>query len=1097
MPQKRSTKTDCSDDSGKARPQAETQTTMDSKILATRIEGELGSTGARESVPRAGPPPRVADHELVRCIGAGSYGEVWLARNIIGQWRAVKVIVRSDFSSERPYEREFRGILQFEPISRSHAGMVHVLHVGRDEAGESFHYVMELADPAEGPISVAETKSPAGQVGESAPGLIERSATKESRPLENCDDYVPPTDLVARPPPFSPADYRPRTLASDLKARGRLPVAEVIALGVELTGALGHIHRHGLVHRDVKPSNVIFVQGQPKLADLGLVAVAKEARSFVGTEGFIPPEGPGSVKADLFALGRLLYEAATGKDRCEFPELPDDLDTAPDREPMLELNEVLSRLCAPEPAHRYANAAEVAGDLNLILAGRSVRRANGVERRLRQARQISAVALAVLGLATGVVWFQGMRRQQAETRAAHEQSLRERAVTAEQESRQQLYTALLEQSRATVRSGEMGQRVRALDAIRRAAAISNSADLRREVIAAMALPDLRFERALPYRSEFTVRRLDAKFERIALCRGRGPVEIRSIAEDQLLATLPASTNLMCYNLDWSRDGRFLALKRDYDAENYRGDLEVWDFNGDPRRVLLIHDVRRNARSFHPNRPQLLTGGANGLVVAWDLETGKELERGTFDATAERLAYSPDGNSVAASYERNDALGAWGASVHNAADGTFVSSNAFANPIASFDWHPSGRWLALSDYSGAIHLMDARSGETRVLGHHKAEAVVTTFGSDGHYLITGSWGREMICWDVTARQRAFAINVDGYVAQFRGDGLAYAVLTDSGVQLHAFERPEAHRELVHERAPRLRNAAFSPDGRWLAASSDEWLGVWDLTSSGPGAFDREAAGVRPFWTPDEKELFGSSARNGACHRWRIQPGTNASMAPMMESLPVYTPERFNSFCVASNLVAWTSARGSRIGSLEDIARDDGLWVPTTRGVNGISPDGHWLAIYGGFSRFLSVYRLPELEQVARLTNHGRISGFCFSPFGNELVVTAHGQVDFWSTKNWDRTRVATNFIGLPYSGTLFQSDGRAMWLAKNLSTAGLYDAQTFEPLLPLPVGMFPLALSADGRHLAVSVDARRLQVWDLAVVRERLRQFGLDWAAADR
>src|SRR5262249_6045063 len=154
---------------------------------------------------------------------------------------------------------------------------------------------------------------------------------------------------------ISPADYRPRTLASELKARGRLPVAEVVELGVELAGALGHLHRHGLIHRDVKPSNVIFVQGQPKLADLGLVASAKEARSFVGTEGFIPPEGPGTVKADMFALGRLLYEAATGKDRGEFPELPEDLDTLPDREPLLELNEVLLRLCAPDPVHRFAN----------------------------------------------------------------------------------------------------------------------------------------------------------------------------------------------------------------------------------------------------------------------------------------------------------------------------------------------------------------------------------------------------------------------------------------------------------------------------------------------------------------------------------------------------------------------------------------------------------------------------------------------------------------------------------------------------------------------------------------------------------------------
>src|SRR6185503_97203 len=64
-----------------------------------------------------------------------------------GALRAVKVVWRSHFASERPYEREFHGIVQFEPISRSHPGVVNVLHVGRDDAG-CFFYVMELADDA-------------------------------------------------------------------------------------------------------------------------------------------------------------------------------------------------------------------------------------------------------------------------------------------------------------------------------------------------------------------------------------------------------------------------------------------------------------------------------------------------------------------------------------------------------------------------------------------------------------------------------------------------------------------------------------------------------------------------------------------------------------------------------------------------------------------------------------------------------------------------------------------------------------------------------------------------------------------------------------
>src|SRR5262245_13430824 len=170
--------------------------------------------------------PHIPDHELFHLIGRGSYGEVWLARNIVATFRAVKIVYRSSFDRDRPYEREFAGIQKFEPISRSHEGLVDILQVGRNEAESYFYYVMELAD------SVSPVPDSQREVSSSLIG----------------DDVQPET----RDPKVE--TYVPRTLRHDLEQRSRLPLSKCIDLGLAMTSALAHLHKQGLVHRDVKPS---------------------------------------------------------------------------------------------------------------------------------------------------------------------------------------------------------------------------------------------------------------------------------------------------------------------------------------------------------------------------------------------------------------------------------------------------------------------------------------------------------------------------------------------------------------------------------------------------------------------------------------------------------------------------------------------------------------------------------------------------------------------------------------------------------------------------------------------------------------------------
>jgi len=546
--------------------------------------------------------------------------------------------------------------------------------------------------------------------------------------------------------------------------------------------------------------------------------------------------------------------------------------------------------------------------------------------------------------------------------------------------------------------------------------------------------------------------------------------------------------LNCYDLRWSPDGRYLAAKRERNAAAGLADVEVWDLADDPRRVLLVTGARGEVREFHPQRPQFLTGTADGEIVTWDLTRGAELERRHLaDGTPVTAAYSPDARRLAAVHRRG---GEWIVTVHDAVDHTVRASRRLEAAAGALAWHPEGRWLALTDHGGNVHLMEPRTGGLQTLGRHRAEAVTAAFAPSGDYLVTGGWERSLICWDVATRQRVISIELDAYHFRFRSDGQQCALLTPTGIQIHGFERP-MQRRFFEDLGSRLRFAAFSADGRWLAASADERLGVWDLEGRGPGALTDTGAQGSPYWTLDGRELV-ASRRDSDCFRWRVHPPPGEGQAPGLEPMPIAQPEGFAWVSVTSNRLVWTTLKGTQLTAADRAQPEEDGWSPTAHGMNAVSPRGQWLGIYRGYTRLLHIHRLPELTRVATLTNQGNIAGFQFSPGEEEVAVASRGQVEFWSTRTWERTRVLTNFAGIPHVGLLVQPDGSGWWLAQHQRFACLHDPRTLEPRLPLPSAMSPLALSVDGRCLAVAAEARRLEVWDLRELRERLHGLGLDY-----
>jgi len=271
--------------------------------------------------------PPVPEYELVEPpIGQGGFGKVWLARNAIGQWQALKVVSRAGFESEKQYNTEFEGIRKYKPVSEKHPGLLRVELVSVPKPEGWFYYVMELGDSEQA-------------------GWQER-----------------------------PRLYRPRTLASMCASatNRRLAIPFCLEMGINLAETLEFLHSNNLTHRDIKPANVIFVNGKPKLADVGLVTDVRRldiGRTRVGTPGYMPPapEPPGTPQADIYGLGMLLYVISTGRSPETFPKLSPTLVDDTRYEHFQVLDPVLIKACEENPNHRYAVVKEMKAALQKAL----------------------------------------------------------------------------------------------------------------------------------------------------------------------------------------------------------------------------------------------------------------------------------------------------------------------------------------------------------------------------------------------------------------------------------------------------------------------------------------------------------------------------------------------------------------------------------------------------------------------------------------------------------------------------------------------------------------------------------------------------------
>ena len=280
----------------------------------------------------------------------GSYGSVYIARHtLLEREQAVKIV---DCPPGSDREREWHGLLNFCRRIHSHPNLITIYDTRRPYGASYFCYTMELADN----ISAVEGK------------------------------------------------YEAATLDARLESQACLPSGEIIDITLGILDGLSVLHNAGMIHRDIKPHNIMIVNGVPKLGDIGLVTNASSESSIVGTPQYLPAEfkgheGSGShltQATDLYALAITMYRMMTGLGASNFPVIPEDLmEQSPE---IQELNAFIMRAADANPARRYNTVAEFRRALV-----RARERGRNARRRLWN--YLFTVLMIVAGIAIGGIVF--------------------------------------------------------------------------------------------------------------------------------------------------------------------------------------------------------------------------------------------------------------------------------------------------------------------------------------------------------------------------------------------------------------------------------------------------------------------------------------------------------------------------------------------------------------------------------------------------------------------------------------------------------------------------------------------------------------------
>jgi serine/threonine protein kinase/WD40 repeat protein/tetratricopeptide (TPR) repeat protein len=685
--------------------------------------------------------------------------------------------------------------------------------------------------------------------------------------------------------------------------------------------AVHHAHQRGILHRDLKPGNILLDgHGQPHVTDFGLAKMVQknvavtQSGAIVGTPSYMAPEQARSEKVlttavDVYSLGAVLYELLTGRPPFKAETPLETLSQVVQHEPVpprqvqpkipLDLETICLKCLQKQPDRRYTTALALAEDLSLFQSGEPIRArpVRSTERLWRWCRRNPAlsilsgsVALLLVMLAIGSVfafllhqertWAQTSEKL-AKEKEEETRVLWQRAQNAERESQ---IRSLLAEARSLRQSGQAGQRLSALEKVAEAAKLNPSPELRlelrNEAIACLARTDARLKRrwkAIP--SNASAVAFDSQFQRYAVGDQKGKIVIRRVVDDEEITRLSPSVPAVVGGLRFSSDGHFLFAHYRVPGlhflfAHYRVPglhFQLWDLRQREPALVRVQEPIDHAFDFSRASAIFASGRTNGSIALFDCASGRRIKLlSQLRGTVRSLAFSPNGRQIAiVTGNSNDEV-----QVFDLAEDRVIANFPHPAVQSAIAWRDDGRLLAVACLDQRIYVWDVVKQRLQsVLEGHANAGIGIAFSHDRDFLVSWAWDGTILFWDAVRGQQLLRIP-----AGFPDVGADRQLAVWNGEQLELWELIGGecrvlHHGLVGNRTPRPYDwgpggVDYSPDGRLLASAGSNGVQLGDQATG------TELAQLSTdFW---ERALFHPSGtslltrnRRGDLLRWSIQ------------------------------------------------------------------------------------------------------------------------------------------------------------------------------------------------------------------------------------